>query len=85
VLQGCIVTKADEAAQLGGALSIAVQHRLPVAYVSDGQRVPEDIHVASGKNLVQRAVGILRAAAPMPVGDESLENAFRGPAVNVNV
>jgi flagellar biosynthesis protein FlhF len=85
VLHGCIVTKVDEAAQLGGVLSMAAQHRLPVAYVSDGQRVPEDIHVARARDLVQRAVGILRGATPNPAGDESLERAFRGPAVNVNV
>ncbi len=84
-LHGCIVTKIDEAAQIGGALSMSIQHRLPIAYVSDGQRVPEDIHVARSKNLVQRAVTLMRGAGPIQIEDETLESAFRGAAVNVNV
>ncbi len=85
VLHGCIVTKIDEAAQMGGVLSVAAQHRLPIAYVSDGQRVPEDIHVARASSLVQRAAAITQGSNASSVSDESLENAFRGAAVNVNV
>ena len=45
-LSGCILTKLDEAAALGGALSVLIQRQLPVAYVSNGQRVPEDLELA---------------------------------------
>jgi len=57
-LDGCIITKLDEAAQLGSVLSTVVKRRLPIAYFADGQRVPEDIHEASKKRLwlVNRAV-----------------------------
>src|SRR5207237_995809 len=47
----CIVTKLDETTRLGGALSVAVRHRLPVAYVCDGQRVPQDLHLARSHRL----------------------------------
>lgn len=49
---GCILTKLDEAASLGGVLSAIIQHRLPVAYVSNGQKVPEDIQPARARELV---------------------------------
>lgn len=55
-LAGCMLTKVDEAARLGGALSVIVEERLPVAYVGDGQRVPEDLTPARAHNLVSAAV-----------------------------
>ena len=54
-LAGCILTKIDEAATLGHALDVLVRHKLPLHYVSCGQRVPEDIAVANRKLLVHRA------------------------------
>ncbi len=52
---GCILTKVDEAASLGGALSAAIRSRIPLAFFTDGQKVPEDIHVAHANTLVSRA------------------------------
>ena len=49
---GCILTKLDEAASLGGVLSAIIKHQLPVAYVSNGQKVPEDIEPARARELV---------------------------------
>ena len=49
---GCILTKLDEAASLGGVLSAVIKHRLPIAYISDGQKVPEDIKPARARELV---------------------------------
>ena len=48
-LDGLIVTKLDEAASFGGTFSALLRHDVPVAYLTDGQRVPEDLHVASLK------------------------------------
>jgi len=42
----CILTKVDEAASLGAALSTILRHRLRIAYLCNGQRVPEDLHAA---------------------------------------
>lgn len=54
-LAGCIVTKMDEAASLGGLLSVVIRHGLPIAYSTDGQQVPEHLRRASARNLVRRA------------------------------
>jgi len=54
----CVITKIDEAVSLGGVLSSLVRHKLPVAYISDGQRVPEDLQPARAHSLVSRAVEI---------------------------
>jgi flagellar biosynthesis protein FlhF len=47
----CILTKVDEAASLGAALSAVLRRALPIAYLCDGQRVPEDLHDAEDKRL----------------------------------
>src|SRR5690606_39150888 len=43
---GCIITKTDEATHIGAALDTAIRHRLPVHYVSHGQKVPEHLVLA---------------------------------------
>ena len=54
-LAGCVFTKLDEANGIGGALDVAIRHKLPVSFVADGQRVPEDLHLAEIGPLVERA------------------------------
>ncbi len=66
----CVLTKIDEATSLGGVLSALMRTRLPLAYVSDGQRVPEDLHPARAHRLIARAVELSRQAGA--VADEDL-------------
>jgi flagellar biosynthesis protein FlhF len=54
-LAGCILTKIDEAQTYGPALDVMIRHQLPVHYVTNGQRVPEDMHLANARYLVDRA------------------------------
>lgn len=51
-LSGCILTKLDESLNLGDVLGMCIQNNLPISYVTDGQRVPEDIKVADAGELV---------------------------------
>jgi len=62
-LEGCIVTKVDEAAQLGCVMSTLIRNDLPVAFFSDGQRIPDDLHKAAKKRLwlINQAIGCLEA------------------------
>ena len=66
----CIITKVDEAASLGAVISTTLRHKLKIAYLCNGQRVPEDVHAAH-----QRRVWLVRAAheltrrAPRPRDD----------------
>lgn len=53
-LSGCIFTKTDEAFSLGSGLDVIVRYKLPLYYITNGQRVPEDLHVASALDLVDR-------------------------------
>lgn len=55
-IDGCLITKLDEAVSLGEAMSFTVEKRLPVAYISDGQRIPDDIYPVDVDDLVDRAL-----------------------------
>lgn len=55
-LNGCVLTKVDESGSMGAALELVTQRGLPVAYVTSGQKVPDDIEVAQKNDLVSRAV-----------------------------
>ena len=57
-LKGCIITKVDEALSLGEVISFTAAGNLPVAYITDGQKIPDDIHPAKASMLVSRAVAL---------------------------
>ncbi len=63
-LAGCILSKVDEAASLATALDVIIRHRLPLHYVSNGQRVPEDLHLPNRAYLLHRAFKDLPESSP---------------------
>jgi flagellar biosynthesis protein FlhF len=63
-LAGCILTKIDEAASLGPALDAVVRHGLLMAYVANGQRVPEDLHLPNRNYLLHRAFKLPADSSP---------------------
>ena len=72
LLSGCIVTKVDESGALGEVLSALIHARLPIAYVSDGQQVPDDLHLASADDLVRRGLALMSEAV-VPVSSSIQE------------
>jgi flagellar biosynthesis protein FlhF len=59
-LAGCIMTKLDEAAAIGNVLDVVIRQKLNLFYVSNGQRVPEDLHLADPAYLIDRAFKLKR-------------------------
>ncbi|MBS0580740.1 MAG: flagellar biosynthesis protein FlhF [Proteobacteria bacterium] len=57
---GALLTKLDEAASLGGSLSVLIRSQLSLCYISEGQRIPEDLRPARALDLVSRAVSLAR-------------------------
>ena len=69
----CILTKLDEAASLGAVLSTALRHKLRIAYLCNGQRVPEDLHTAYDRRLwLARTAKKLRENTPARLNDVNL-------------
>jgi flagellar biosynthesis protein FlhF len=57
---GCILTKLDEAALLGPSVSLLAENRLPLAYCTNGQRVPEDLMPITARELLDQAIAMGR-------------------------
>ncbi len=74
-LAGCILTKLDEAASLGEALALAMSQHLPVAYMADGPRIPDDLHVPRSHQLVSRAVSLQTPEEP---SEDAMADLFAG-------
>ncbi|MEM7081978.1 MAG: flagellar biosynthesis protein FlhF [Pseudomonadota bacterium] len=76
-LDGCVLTKIDEATSLGPALSVAIRRQLPITLLANGQRVPEDLHSTqnSGQTLIDRAERLAQEEA-MEHGDEFMARHF---------
>jgi flagellar biosynthesis protein FlhF len=79
----CILTKVDEAASLGAAISTVLRHKLKIAYVCDGQRVPEDLHAAHLKRVwLIRAAMQLKERAPRVRDEAELARNFGGASAH---
>jgi flagellar biosynthesis protein FlhF len=59
-LAGCVVTKLDEAASLGEAISLAIVERMPLAYVANGQSIPHDLALADAKQLIAKMIALAK-------------------------
>lgn len=59
-ISGCIFTKLDECYSMGEALSVIIENDLSLSYVTDGQRVPEDIKLADSANLTLIAAKLFK-------------------------
>jgi flagellar biosynthesis protein FlhF len=53
---GAIITKIDEAVKLGSILDVLIRHRMPLVFVANGQRVPEDLMLPNCRDLVRAAL-----------------------------
>ncbi|MTI97078.1 MAG: flagellar biosynthesis protein FlhF [Marinobacter adhaerens] len=72
-LAGCVMTKIDEALTLGESLGFVMETGLPVAYYTDGQKIPEDLHHAEAVPLVRLAVDRLKTLQQQQAVAEGLK------------
>jgi flagellar biosynthesis protein FlhF len=75
-MAGCILTKLDESLTLGGALDVLIRHKLPLFHVTNGQRVPEDLHLASPLYLVERAIRLAPEQGMFAITEEDVPYLF---------
>ena len=75
---GCIVTKLDEAVNLGAVLDVVVRHRLVLHYMANGQRVPEDLHPVNPDYLLHRALKPTEEKTPFTMNEHDLSALMTG-------
>ena len=76
-LDGCIASKVDESTSIGGIISILIENKLQLNYISDGQKVPEDIHRANTTALLKQALEMVRQH-PVSVNSDELAMSYSG-------
>lgn len=74
-LAGCILTKLDEAGSLGDVLGLTISQHLPIAYLADGPRIPDDLQLPRSHQLVSRAVSLQMEESP---SEEAMADMFSG-------
>ncbi|MHC1480531.1 flagellar biosynthesis protein FlhF [Frateuria aurantia] len=77
----CILTKLDESPSIGSTLSVLLRHRLPLDYITQGQRVPEDIIVPHVHHLIHHTIRRGTSAAASELDDLRLADRYRGHSV----
>lgn len=68
---GAILTKLDETSCLGGVLGVLYRRGLRLAFIANGQRVPEDLQTARTDELLQTAID-LASARNFSVAEEAM-------------
>ena len=53
--EASILTKLDETVALGSTLSAIIEHQLPIAFMTNGQQVPEDIYYPDSIDLINQS------------------------------
>jgi flagellar biosynthesis protein FlhF len=86
-LAGVVLTKLDETNALGAAVSVLIGAKLPAVWLSDGQRVPEDLKLARVAHLLKPATAVDEAAAEriVPAFAGGIGNAVDGGRVHVGI
>lgn len=81
-LTGCILTKIDEASNLGDALTVAALNKLPFAYLTNGQSVPNDIQPAHIHRLISKAVALAMIKRDKP-DDQQMALQYSSMVANI--
>ena len=72
-LVGCIFTKVDEATHPGALLDMAIRYKLPVHYVSNGQKVPENLVLGNRQLLVDSVFEARSTSALFVPGEADMD------------
>jgi len=67
-----IITKTDEAAQIGPVLDCLIRHQLPLMFLANGQRVPEDLSQANTAYLSHRALRPRLLSSRLQIPDDQI-------------
>jgi len=83
-LAGCILTKLDEATNIGAALDTVIRYRLPIHYVSTGQKVPENFYVGRKDFLMKAAFSVSREQSPFVSSEDDLHAIMAAASSNAS-
>lgn len=59
-ISAAILTKLDECSTLGEALSNLIEYQIPIAYISNGTQIPDDLSPIKSSALIHKAIAMGR-------------------------
>lgn len=68
-IDSCILTKLDDCASLGEPISVLVEEQIPLAYVTNGPNIPEDLQIARAEEVVKEACRMMKCDPCQPHAD----------------
>lgn len=80
-LAGAIITKLDEAVKSGAVLDTVMRHKLPLHFMTNGQRVPEDLHTINAQMLVHRALKPMLTASAFSLSESEFDHTLSAAAL----
>ncbi len=84
-ITGAILSKCDEAWRLGPALGVLMDAGLPVSLITDGPAIPDDLHPADPRDLVNRSIDKVRRHRPLGTNPaKQTPKAYEGVASDDN-
>jgi flagellar biosynthesis protein FlhF len=51
-INGLIVSKVDESSSLGPVIATSIEKNVPILYLADGQKIPDDCHVLDNREII---------------------------------
>lgn len=58
---GLIFTKMDETCKLGKMVTVSAELGVPIAFIADGQKIPEDLHAATGMYIWEKLMNAIES------------------------
>lgn len=68
-IDSCILTKLDDCASLGESISVLVEEQIPLAYVTNGPNIPEDLQIARSDEVIREACRLMQSKSSDPEVD----------------
>ena len=81
-MDGVILSKIDESMSIAPAVDCLIRHGLDLHYVTNGQKVPEDLHLANGLYLIDRAFKVRADQQAFTLEPEEWDLAAGGVVMN---
>lgn len=81
-IQSSVITKLDESLSLAHLVSVLIEYQLPISYLCNGQKVPEDILPAEADHLISSMIDI---AEHNTQSSHSFVDIFQKGALNATV
>jgi flagellar biosynthesis protein FlhF len=67
-INGLIISKVDESSSLGQVISTSVEKQVPIFYLADGQKIPDDCHMLNNREIIILGLNVAQSETRRLIG-----------------